>query len=198
MKSKEEIDLLKSKVKIKDVIEFYAKSEFNKNKCCCPFPNHIEDTPSFFVIPSKNQYRCYGCGKFGDVIDFVREYFNLSLENAIQKIAQDFNIEMPKIKITPQEQYLLDQEKNRAKYLQKQQERQINSLNDTIIKKLRILRQKSIILFNQKNKIKLQEIKNEIKRYEEIYLIINNIKTIDVKMTKNDLLSEIEKGKIVL
>ena len=41
----------------------------------CPF--HEERTPSFSVNPADKLYHCFGCGKGGDVITFVRETENL-------------------------------------------------------------------------------------------------------------------------
>lgn len=47
------------------------------NMCICPFQNHKEKTPSFSVLPSKNIFYCFGCGKKGDVITLVEELFNM-------------------------------------------------------------------------------------------------------------------------
>lgn len=52
------------------------------HKALCPF--HKEKTPSFSVLPSKNIFNCFGCGKKGDVISLVEEVLNLSaLDSAI-------------------------------------------------------------------------------------------------------------------
>ncbi len=38
----------------------------------CPF--HVEKTPSFHVFEEDNRYKCFGCGKFGDVFDFIAQW----------------------------------------------------------------------------------------------------------------------------
>ena len=47
----------------------------------CPF--HKEKTPSFSISPSKQIYKCFGCGKGGDVISLVAEVLNISPLNAV-------------------------------------------------------------------------------------------------------------------
>lgn len=48
---------------------------------CCPF--HDEKTPSFTVFKD-NHYHCFGCGVFGDVIDYVRQTQNLNFLGAVK------------------------------------------------------------------------------------------------------------------
>jgi len=67
----------------------------------CPF--HGEKTPSFGVNPKLQKYKCFGCGKSGDVIDFVREYYKLETDTeAIQKLtgAVLTPVALPEIKLT--------------------------------------------------------------------------------------------------
>jgi DNA primase len=59
-------------------------------KGLCPF--HNEKTPSFHVDPDKGFYKCFGCGKAGDVISFVRETEQLGFTEAIEAIGQRFSI----------------------------------------------------------------------------------------------------------
>ena len=64
---------LRDQIDIVHVIEGYLplrRSGINL-KGLCPF--HREKTPSFTVNTSKQMFRCYGCGEFGDVIKFVRK-----------------------------------------------------------------------------------------------------------------------------
>ncbi len=82
------IEHLKSIVDIVDVIGNYLelkKSGVNY-KTRCPF--HDEKTPSFTVSPAKQIFHCFGCGKGGDMITFVKEYEKLSYPEAIEKIAE--------------------------------------------------------------------------------------------------------------
>ena len=56
----------------------------------CPF--HPERTPSFNVTASKQSFHCFGCGKGGDAISFVREHLNLPFVEAVQMLARRANI----------------------------------------------------------------------------------------------------------
>ncbi len=63
-------------------------------KALCPF--HTEKTPSFHVIPDKQIYHCFGCGKGGDVFTFVMESEHLTYPEAIRYLADKCGIEIPK------------------------------------------------------------------------------------------------------
>ena len=52
----------------------------------CPF--HQEKTASFSVSPSKGVFYCFGCGKGGDAITFLRELESLSYVEAVERLAQ--------------------------------------------------------------------------------------------------------------
>ncbi len=58
----------------------------------CPF--HAEKTPSFYVSPEKNIWKCFGCGKGGDSVKFVMDYEGLSFTEAILKLAEKYGIEI--------------------------------------------------------------------------------------------------------
>ena len=67
----------------------------------CPF--HDEKTPSFTVSPTKNIYKCFGCGKGGHAVNFVMEIDQLSYPEALKYIAKKYNIEVPDEKQTPEQ-----------------------------------------------------------------------------------------------
>ena len=58
----------------------------------CPF--HDERTPSFSVNAPDKLYYCFGCGKGGDVVSFVRETENLDFVEAIEFLAERFRIQL--------------------------------------------------------------------------------------------------------
>jgi DNA primase len=58
----------------------------------CPF--HEERTPSFSVNPVEKLYYCFGCGKGGDAISFVRETENLDFVGAIEWLAERFRVSL--------------------------------------------------------------------------------------------------------
>lgn len=85
---KESVEKVLDSTDIVDLIGTYltlkrAGSAFRAN---CPF--HNEKTPSFYVTPSTQRFHCFGCGKGGDAISFVRDYENLPFMDAVRKLAQ--------------------------------------------------------------------------------------------------------------
>ena len=60
---------------------------------CCPF--HSERTPSFHVVPERQMYKCFGCGKGGGVINFIMEIENLSYPDAVRFLAKRAGLQVP-------------------------------------------------------------------------------------------------------
>ena len=83
----EVVNDLKSKVNIADLISQYvALSRTGKNYIgLCPF--HGEKTPSFNVNAEKGFYHCFGCGRSGDAIEFLKEYNQVGFLDAIKELA---------------------------------------------------------------------------------------------------------------
>ncbi len=80
---------LKNRVNIHDVVVRVValkKAGGGRFKGLCPF--HSEKTPSFNVSADKGFYKCFGCGKAGDVINFVMETEGLQFTEAVEAIAQ--------------------------------------------------------------------------------------------------------------
>jgi DNA primase len=65
----------------------------------CPF--HKEKTPSFSVVEEKGFYHCFGCGAHGDVISFTMQTGGLSFPEAVEALAREAGLEVPKA--TPEE-----------------------------------------------------------------------------------------------
>ena len=63
-------------------------------KGCCPF--HREKSPSFYVNDEKQFYHCFGCGAHGDAVGFVMQHDNLSFPEAIELLATQAGMEVPK------------------------------------------------------------------------------------------------------
>ena len=55
-------------------------------KACCPF--HQEKTPSFYVSPSKQIFKCFGCGKGGSVFQFVMARESITFPEAVRMLAE--------------------------------------------------------------------------------------------------------------
>ena len=67
----------------------------------CPF--HNEKSPSFTVSPSKEFYKCFGCGKSGSVINFLMDYLKLSYPESLKWLAKKYNIPIIEKERTPEQ-----------------------------------------------------------------------------------------------
>ncbi len=84
---------LKLRVNLADVVSRVVtlrKAGGTRLKGLCPF--HAEKTPSFHVDSDKGLYHCFGCGKSGDTIAFVRETEQLSFTEAVEALGQRFSV----------------------------------------------------------------------------------------------------------
>ena len=68
----------------------------------CPF--HHEKTPSFSVSPSKGIYKCFGCGKGGNAVNFIMEHEHYSYTEALKYLGKKYQIEIQEREQTPEEQ----------------------------------------------------------------------------------------------
>ncbi len=68
---------------------------------CCPF--HNEKTGSFTVSPAKGIYKCFGCGKGGNAVNFIMEHEQLSYVEALRWVAAKYNIIIEEKELTESE-----------------------------------------------------------------------------------------------
>ena len=89
------IDELMARCDIADVVADYVPLTRKGGSLwgCCPF--HSERTPSFHVVPERQMYKCFGCGKGGGVINFIMEIENLSYPDAVRFLAKRAGLEVP-------------------------------------------------------------------------------------------------------
>jgi DNA primase len=66
----------------------------------CPF--HNEKTPSFTVSPTKEIYKCFGCGRSGNTISFLMEHEKFSYVEALKWLANRYNVEIEETEISPE------------------------------------------------------------------------------------------------
>lgn len=94
MISQQTIQEILSRIDIIDVVgEFVKLKKRGANYLGnCPF--HNEKTPSFTVSPSKEIYKCFGCGKSGNTISFVMEHEKYSYVEALKWLANKYGIEV--------------------------------------------------------------------------------------------------------
>ncbi len=90
------IDELLSRTDIIELIDRRVplKKAGREYQACCPF--HDEKTPSFTVSPTKQFYHCFGCGAHGTAIGFLMEYERLSFPEAIEELATQQGLEIPR------------------------------------------------------------------------------------------------------
>ena len=75
-------------------------------KGCCPF--HEEKTPSFSVSPAKGIYKCFGCGKAGNAITFIKEHEKCSYYEAIKYLGNKYHVEIVETELTDEEKQRKD------------------------------------------------------------------------------------------
>src|SRR4030095_5928474 len=91
------IQTLLSRVDIVEVIDRHVplRKAGANYVACCPF--HSEKTPSFSVSPTKQFYHCFGCGAHGTAIGFLMEHAGKSFPDAVEDLARDAGLEVPRI-----------------------------------------------------------------------------------------------------
>ena len=67
----------------------------------CPF--HNEKTPSFTVSPSKEIFKCFGCGKAGNAVNFIMEHERLNYPEALKYLARKYHIEIVEKELTSED-----------------------------------------------------------------------------------------------
>ncbi|MCF6352958.1 MAG: DNA primase, partial [Cyclobacteriaceae bacterium] len=94
------VDEIKNRIDIVEVVgDFVNLKRKGQNMwACCPF--HNEKSPSFSVSPVKGFYKCFGCGKAGDAIDFVMEVEKLNYVESLKFLAKKYGIEVQEKELT--------------------------------------------------------------------------------------------------
>ncbi len=90
------INELIARIDIVDLIDRKVplKKAGKNHSACCPF--HSEKSPSFTVSRDKQFYHCFGCGAHGNAIDFVMEYDRLEFVDAIEELAGQLGLDVPR------------------------------------------------------------------------------------------------------
>ena len=93
---REFIDQLVSDSDIVAILSNYLKLTKRSSNYITHCPFHDEKTPSFTVSPQKQIYHCFGCGKGGNVITFLQEYEGLNFVEAVERLAEFNNVNVPR------------------------------------------------------------------------------------------------------
>ncbi len=101
---KETIDLIFETARIDEVVgDFVHLKKRGVNMLGnCPF--HDEKTPSFTVSPAKGIYKCFGCGKGGNSVNFVMDHEHFSYPEALKFLASKYNIYIEEQERTPEQE----------------------------------------------------------------------------------------------
>lgn len=101
---KETIDLIFETARIDEVVgEFVQLKKRGVNLLGnCPF--HDEKTPSFTVSPAKGIYKCFGCGKGGNPVNFIMDHEHFSYPEALKFLANKYNIFIEETVRTPEQE----------------------------------------------------------------------------------------------
>ena len=101
---KETIDLIFETARIDEVVgDFVHLKKRGVNLLGnCPF--HDEKTPSFTVSPAKGIYKCFGCGKGGNSVNFVMDHEHFSYPEALKYLASKYNIFIEETVRTPEQE----------------------------------------------------------------------------------------------
>ena len=105
------IQQILSRIDIIDIISSFVKLKKRGSNYLglCPF--HNEKTPSFTVSPSKEIYKCFGCGRSGNSISFLMEHEKYSYVESLRWLANKYNVEIEETETSPeikQQQLLAD------------------------------------------------------------------------------------------
>lgn len=100
MISQETIQQIISRVDILDIVGNYVnlKKRGANYLGLCPF--HNEKSPSFTVSPTKEIYKCFGCGRSGNSIGFLMDMEKYSYVEALRFLAQKYNVEIEETELS--------------------------------------------------------------------------------------------------
>jgi DNA primase len=97
------IDEVMGRANIVDVIGQFVRLKRRGTNYIANCPFHNEKSPSFNVSASKGIYKCFGCGKAGNVVSFVQEHEKLTYPEAIKWLADYYKITIEETQRTPEQ-----------------------------------------------------------------------------------------------
>ncbi|CAN5268960.1 DNA primase [soil metagenome] len=101
---KETVDRIFDTARIDEVVgEFVSLKKRGSSMIgLCPF--HNEKTPSFNVSPARGIYKCFGCGKGGNSVNFIMEHEHITYPEALKWLAKKYNIEIEEKEVSSEQQ----------------------------------------------------------------------------------------------
>lgn len=112
--SRESIETLKTKIDLVDVVQSHIemKRAGSAYKGLCPF--HEEKSPSFIIQKGDTHYHCFGCHAHGDAISFLMNHLRMGFSEAVEHLAERFDVPLIKTSVRDEPQELLRKEARRA------------------------------------------------------------------------------------
>jgi len=100
---KESIDRIMDAAQVEEVVGDFVnlKKRGSSLLGLCPF--HNEKTPSFNVSSAKGIYKCFGCGKAGNSVNFIMEHEKLTYPEALRYLAKKYNIDIVEDEVSTDE-----------------------------------------------------------------------------------------------
>ena len=102
MISQNTIQDIQNRIDIIDIVGSFVKLKRRGSNYIGNCPFHNEKTPSFSVSPSKEIYKCFGCGKSGNAIGFVMDHEKYSYVEALRWLANRYGIEVEETETSPE------------------------------------------------------------------------------------------------
>lgn len=99
--SQETIQQIQSRIDIIDIVGTFVKLKKRGANYLGNCPFHNEKSPSFTVSPTKEIYKCFGCGKSGNSISFIMEHEKYSYVEALRWLANRYNVEIEETETSP-------------------------------------------------------------------------------------------------
>ena len=100
--SQETIQQIQSRIDIIDIIGSFIKLKKRGANYLGNCPFHNEKTPSFTVSPTKEIFKCFGCGKSGNTISFLMEHEKYSYVETLRWLANKYNVAIEETETSPE------------------------------------------------------------------------------------------------
>ena len=117
MATREEIELIRERVDMIEVLGRYLKLKPSGSRYVALCPFHPDKHPSLVIDPEKKLFHCFGCGAGGDVFHFLMRIENLSFGEAVARLAREAGVELSRPTSTKHDR-LLELNERVARYFQ--------------------------------------------------------------------------------